>query len=560
MNRSARAILFLLLVCAAPCLAQKKLALVIGIAGYPGFPEGEKLKYAGKDAEAFAAFIESEQGGTFAPGNVHLVTNGDAKRVRLYKEFTWLYQNAGPDDLVYVFFAGHGVDYQNVLYFLPYDASKDNPDDNGIPMGEFFRKVTRNLAAKQVVVFIDACHAAGAAEGGRAGASVDVQKEWDALNSKEGQFSMALFSSLANQRSWEDAGLGGGHGLFTWYLLEGLNGGAPGNGDGLISADALWNYVREKVEDRSRKKFPELQTPLASPSFRTGLILARALPKPTAQVADRPAMEGIPALPVKHNAKDGQDYVWIPAGNFMMGCSAGDSACQAAENPAHAVTLTKGFWLGQTEVTVGAWHRYRVATKSPELMTEGPITGKLNEAASGKNLPAVGMTWNEASAFCQWAGGRLPTEAEWEYAARAGSTEGRYGELDAIAWYGDNSGRRRIDVTAILDAGSAAALINKLVENGDGPHPVAQKQANARGLYDMVGNVQQWTADWYGERYYTTKEATDPKGPTTGTERTVRGANWGSFPQNVRVSFRTGFWVGLRDSSIGTRCVVEVFP
>jgi len=562
MSRSARAILLVLLACAAPCLAQKKLALVIGIAGYPGFPEGEKLKYAGKDAEAFAAFIESEQGGKFSQENVHLVTNAEAKRVRLYKEFTWLFQNAGPEDQVYVFFAGHGVEYQNVLYFLPYDASKDNPDDNGIPMGEFFRKVTRNLAAKQVVVFIDACHAAGAAEGGRDRAAVDVQKEWDALNNKEGQFSMALFSSLANQRSWEDAGLGGGHGLFTWYLLEGLKGGAPGNEKGLITADALWNYVREKVEDRSRKRFPELQTPVASPSFRTDFLMARTLGKATTQIPDSPAStEATPAGKVRHNAKDEQNYVWIPAGSFMMGCSPGDGECFEDEKPAHAVTIRNGFWLGQTAMTVEAWKRYRLATGSAELPREDKYGRKINEAAGTKNLPAVGMTWDEAGAFCQWAGGRLPSEAEWEYAARAGRTESRYGELDDIAWYADNAGNARIDSTAIGNADSNADSYNKkLFENGNGPHPVARKLPNAWRLYDMLGNVWQWTADWYGEKYYTIKDGTDPQGPTTGTERTVRGGSWIEIPGGVRVSYRFRYAPGIRNSGLGARCVGETFP
>jgi hypothetical protein len=119
----------------ALCTAQvygEKLALVIGIAGYPGFPAGENLKFAGRDAAEFARFIQSAQGGSFSPDNVHLVTNGDANRVRVYDEFTWLYKIAGPDDLVYVFFAGHGVEFRNVLYLLPYDALKRSPDSLGI--------------------------------------------------------------------------------------------------------------------------------------------------------------------------------------------------------------------------------------------------------------------------------------------------------------------------------------------------------------------------------------------------------------------------------------------
>jgi TPR repeat protein len=265
-------VIFLVVLTAMPCFAEK-FALVIGVAGYPSFPNGEQVRYAGRDAESFAAFIETPQGGSFPKSNVHLLTNSNASRADLYREFDWLFNIAGPNDLVYVFFAGHGMEYRSRGYFLPYDASKERPDDRGIPMGDFLQKTTRDLLAKQVVVFIDACHSAAATEGARAPLSVDVEREWRALNQKQGQFSMALFSSSASQKSWEDPDLGGGHGLFTWYLLEGLQGGAAQTSRGLITANNLWNYVREKVEERSRNRFHEVQTPLASADFKTDFVL-----------------------------------------------------------------------------------------------------------------------------------------------------------------------------------------------------------------------------------------------------------------------------------------------
>jgi hypothetical protein len=145
-------------------------------------------------------------------------------------------------------------------------------------MNEFFKKVTRDLAAKQVVVFIDACHAAGASEGARDPLSIDVEKEWNALKDKQGQFTMALFSSLSYQKSWEDSSLGGGHGLFTWFLLQGLKGAAPATEKGWITSSSLWNYVKDEVEKASRMHFPEVQTPSASPGFRTEFPLAYTTP------------------------------------------------------------------------------------------------------------------------------------------------------------------------------------------------------------------------------------------------------------------------------------------
>lgn len=222
---------------------------------------------------------------------------------------------------------------------------------------------------------------------------------------------------------------------------------------------------------------------------------------------------------VKINSKDGLKYVWIPPGNFQMGCSAGDTECYDDEKPAHSVTITKGFWMGQTPVTEAAYQRVMNAKPS---------------RFHGEQLPVESVTWDQAKAYCEAADGRLPTEAEWEYAARAGTTSARYGDVDSIAWYEKNSGSKT--------------------------HEVAQKQPNAWGLYDMLGNVWEWVGDRYDANYYKNSPSTDARGPDSGEFRTVRGGSLNVGSRDLRSSNRNRLGPGVRYSDVGFRCAREVFP
>jgi formylglycine-generating enzyme required for sulfatase activity len=140
------------------------------------------------------------------------------------------------------------------------------------------------------------------------------------------------------------------------------------------------------------------------------------------------------------------------------------------------------------------------------------------------------VTWDEANDFCKWAGGRLPTEAQWEYAARAGSTTPRYGELDDVAWYEKNSA-------------------NTI-------HIAGQKHANRFGLFDMLGNSWEWVNDWYDGKYYLTSPELDPPGPETGQMHGLRGGSWLNGAKLVRVSDRGRSTPELRFNYFGLRCVL----
>jgi len=230
---------------------------------------------------------------------------------------------------------------------------------------------------------------------------------------------------------------------------------------------------------------------------------------------------------MRENSRDGQQYVWIPPGTFMMGWLPEYSSLWGrGEVPAHQVTITRGFWIGQTPVTVGAYMRFAGATGR-----QVPDAPAFNAGWANGNMPIVNVTWDDAAAYCGWMGGRLPTEAEWEYAARGGSVESCYGHPDEIAWHRQNSGGR--------------------------PHDVAQKLPNGFGLYDMLGNVWEWVNDWWHAAYYENSPSRDPSGPASGRARVLRGGSWREGP--IRVSYRYRYHPASRLDHVGFRCAGEVF-
>ncbi len=228
--------------------------------------------------------------------------------------------------------------------------------------------------------------------------------------------------------------------------------------------------------------------------------------------AAKPPVEHIPQPKV--NPADGLKYVWVGPGKFVMGCSPEDTNCNADEKPAHEVRITKGFRIGETEVTQAAYQR---------------VTGYNPSMFKGAALPVDSVTWIQADAYCTAVKMRLPTEAEWEYAARGGERAPVYGKLGEIAWWTGNSEGK--------------------------PHDVAQKRPNEYGLYDMIGNVTEWTADWFGP--YSDGPAKDPSGPAEGRLHTLRGGGWHGGLINVRASVRISRAPRFQANNSGFRCAGE---
>jgi formylglycine-generating enzyme required for sulfatase activity len=200
--------------------------------------------------------------------------------------------------------------------------------------------------------------------------------------------------------------------------------------------------------------------------------------------------------------------------------------------------------------------------KAPEgLVLEAPEWFRFRGFPETDDHPMVYVAWADAAQYCRWAGGRLPTEAEWEYAARAGSPTARYGKLDEIAWYADNSGPSTLDGNALWEgASSPSDFVRQLRDAGNGTHPVGRKMPNDFGLFDMLGNVWEYCADWYGEKYYTVSPEKDPPGPSGGECRVMRGGAWRNIRLGVRVATRAWMLPDHRFGDNGFRCVRDASP
>ncbi len=236
--------------------------------------------------------------------------------------------------------------------------------------------------------------------------------------------------------------------------------------------------------------------------------------------------------------KTGIVFRLVPAGSFTMGSPSGESGRDNDEGPQRRVTISKPFYMGKFEITQGQWKR---------VMGNNPSYFK----NAGDDAPVESVSWDDCQVFvkklCEMEGlpegsFRLPTEAQWEYACRAGtetalcngaltSTSGRCRNLDAVGWYNENSGQTT--------------------------HPVGQKTPNAFGLHDILGNVWEWCEDWYGENYYANANHQDPQGPNSGDRRVLRGGSWYYIARYCRSADRLRTNPDLRYINIGFRVVLD---
>ena len=211
----------------------------------------------------------------------------------------------------------------------------------------------------------------------------------------------------------------------------------------------------------------------------------------------------------------------IPAGTFLMGIADGPRD----ETPVHEVTISTGFWLGESEVPRGFFQ---------QLESGSPLVALTDDHRLPITLPMTEVTWEAGQAWCKKMNTRvpglhagMPTEAQWEYACRAGSTGEQADTLADSAWFAANAGGQT--------------------------HPVKTRKANAWGLFDMRGNVWEWCADFKGD--YAATAQTDPTGPTTGAYRVSRGGSWSDAAEFCSVGLRGWDMQDVRGAIVGMRLV-----
>jgi len=221
--------------------------------------------------------------------------------------------------------------------------------------------------------------------------------------------------------------------------------------------------------------------------------------------------------------------VLIPGGTFIMG-KAGD----AEDCPPHEISIT-GFYLDSCEVTNAQYQEF--CTKTGRSLPEFWGIAKYRNSADFANHPVVGVSWADAEAYAKWAGKRLPTEAEWEYAARGGLQGKDFPSGDVIS----------PESASITQGGKTA-----------GSRPVKSFAPNGYGVFDTSGNVCEWVADFYDTGYYRVSPAKDPKGPGKGKFRVIRGGGWHSGPYCNRVYVRNALPPSWLDINVGFRCAKDV--
>ena len=569
-----------------PITVAEKRALLIGNADYEH--SGELVNTISDVRELERALREVEFDSVRRLENLSII-----EMARALDEFA---RSLGPGDLAFFYFSGHGLEVEGENYLLPVDFQRNAASD--IPYTTLAANRVRSrlegTGAEVRVLVLDACRNNPFGEGRSDAGGLAKPKV-------QAKGTLIAYSAAPGQLASDNPG--GNLGLYMTYLVpefrkprvelqkafetaQGLVEKAssgkqfPWIEDAIIgevylrggsevvvppgptkNCEGYWEDVRGS-EDAGEYEWYLEQCPEGAHSGLAQRRLARLRasrppaagesdPRPVARVGSG-GREGPEAEGGEWENSMGMEFVWVPAGEFVMGSES--EHAYDDERPLTRVRISAGYWLGKHEVTQGEWAA--VMGSNPSHFDE-----------CGRECPVESVSWEDAQEFVRELNTRergrgyvyrLPSEAEWEYAARAGTRGDTYAGdlrilgdrnapvLDGIAWYGGNSG---VSYGGGYDCSDWEG--KQYSSSRCGPQRVGQKAANGLGLHDMLGNVYEWVQDWYGE--YPGGTVRDPTGPSGGSYRVARGCGWYGDAVICRSAARINPGPGNRNSGIGFR-------
>lgn len=504
----------------------RSVAAVIGIDQYGSLPD---LSGAVRDAHSVAAALRARDFQVTSLFDAAATKQGITELLG-----DVLARDLAEDDRVFVYYAGHGVstgtNEHRAGYLLPVDGRRDRPVSTGISMTELNNWLA-GYPSKHVMFVADACYSGLALATRSTGLDPGTRGYLRDITTRRVRFTLVAGADDQEAHEWQ------GMGVFTRFLLEAIEGGADFNGDGLVTSDEIASHVKPRVASFVNQNYGASQTPQSARAGLGEFVFFAARPR---------EREGRPA-PDRVVTERGPALRRLKGGTFTMGNAAGEDD----EKPPHQVSVGT-FFLDETEVTVSEYRACVEAGECPEPPAntgEGPAEDSLcnYRLPHRERHPVNCVTLPEAATFCSWAQKRLPTEEEWEYAARG--AEGR-----AFPWGSDAPGPTRsnacgpecVALAASLGFVFAAAYADSDGYGSTAPVGSFAEGSTPEGVADLAGNVWEWTESQLCPY--------DAPGCNSGAW-VIRGGGWNvGGPESLRGTYRFAATAEVRRSIVGFRC------
>ena len=514
--------------------------LSIGVSKYKN--RELQLQFAAKDAMDFSLAMAKQQGLLYEKVQYKILLDEEANAENIRDGLQWLKRETTQRDVAMLYMAGHGINSNDgYFFFMPVNADMDRLNATCVRWMEI--KETVDATPGKMLVFVDACHSGNVLGNNQRRAAMLSQAISELTGADNG--AIVFTSSTGRQFSLENPDWN--NGVFTKALVEGLNGAADLSDTKTITVNSLMWYITNRVKELTKgQQAPTTTIPSSIPDFPIAFVAATETSntnnetvKPSAVVipVTKPEISASPTIsvPITSNAKI--EMIFVQGGTFTMGSP--DEVGNTDERPQHQVTLGS-FHIGKYQITQAQW----IA-----VMGSNPSHFK------GDNLPVETVSWNDIvgttgvsvvlNGITYYENGfiyklnkltgktfRLPTEAEWEYAARGGN------KSQSHTYSGSNT------------IGNVACYSSN---SGDATQPVGSKAPNELGVYDMSGNVWEWCSNRYNSSYHSDLPQNNPTGPSSGSYRVLRGGSWYSLAENCRVAYRYDYAPDYRNYNNGFR-------